>query len=51
MYDLLVEDENGVHWWGDSYRDLSEHPDFNGDMNGWLRRKLADLGARLSHKE
>ena len=43
-YDLLVEDENGVSWWGDGYRDLSEHPDFGGDMQGWLRRKLADQG-------
>lgn len=28
MYDLLVEDGNGVWWWGDGYPGLMEHPDF-----------------------
>jgi hypothetical protein len=28
-YDLLVEDEAGVWWWGDGYPDIGEHPDFN----------------------
>ena len=28
-YDLLIEDGEGVWWWGDGYPDLSEHPDFN----------------------
>jgi hypothetical protein len=28
-YDLLVEEADGVWWWGDGYPDLSEHPDFN----------------------
>jgi hypothetical protein len=27
IYDLLVEDENGVWWWGDGYPDITEHPD------------------------
>jgi len=27
-YDLLVEDAEGVWWWGDGFPDLSEHPDF-----------------------
>lgn len=51
MHDLLVEDQDGVHWWGDGYRDLSEHPDFDGSMKGWLRRKLADQGVRFPHGE
>lgn len=50
-YDLLVEDENGVHWWGDGYRDLSEHPDFEGDMDGWLRRTAAEHGVQLPNDE
>jgi hypothetical protein len=29
LYDLLVEEADGVWWWGDGYPDLSEHPDFN----------------------
>jgi hypothetical protein len=44
MYDLLVEDETGVFWWGDGYRDISEHPDFGGDLDGWLRDQLAEQG-------
>lgn len=28
-YDLLVQEADGVWWWGDGYPDLSEHPDFN----------------------
>ena len=44
MYDLLVPDEEGVHWWGDGYRHISEHPDFEGDMDGWLRRQEAGWG-------
>jgi hypothetical protein len=44
-HDLLVPDEDGVHWWGDGYRDLSEHPDVSGDMQGWLRRRLAEQGS------
>lgn len=39
MYDLLVADENAVYWWGDGYRHISEHPDFGGDMEGWMRRQ------------
>jgi hypothetical protein len=29
QYDLLVEDADGVWWWGDGYPELGEHPDFN----------------------
>jgi hypothetical protein len=42
MHDLLTPDEQGVHWWGDGYRQLSEHPDFQGDQVAWLQRKLAN---------
>lgn len=42
MYDLLTPDEDGIHWWGDGYRDISEHPDFQGDMAGWLRSRLEE---------
>jgi hypothetical protein len=42
MYDLLVPDAAGVYWWGDGYRHISEHPDFEGDFDGWMRRR--DLG-------
>ena len=27
QYDLLVEDENGVWWWGDGYPPITDHPD------------------------
>ena len=50
-YHLLVEDEAGVHWWGDGYRDLSEHPDFGGDLKGWLRRKLSSQCVNVSEEE
>src|ERR1700722_5728289 len=29
QYDLLVEDADGVWWWGDGYPGLGEHPDSN----------------------
>ncbi len=29
FHDLLVPDGNGVHWWGDGYPGLDEHPDFH----------------------
>lgn len=34
IYDLLVADDDGVHWWGDGYRSLTEHPDVGGDDPG-----------------
>jgi hypothetical protein len=40
MHDLLTPDDQGVHWWGDGYRQLSEHPDFEGDQAAWLQRHL-----------
>ena len=49
MHDLLVEDDDGVHWWGDGYRELSEHPDFAGDMEGWRARQLSSQ--RVPHDE
>lgn len=39
MYDLLIPDDAGIYWWGDGYRHISEHPDFGGDMDGWMRRQ------------
>lgn len=30
-YDLLVADDEGVHWWGHGYRGLMEHPDLRDD--------------------
>lgn len=38
--DLLFPDSDGVAWWGYGYRSLSEHPDFGGDMDGWLQAQL-----------
>lgn len=41
VYDLLVADDDGVHWWGHGYRDVREHPDFGGDDEGRVRRQEA----------
>ena len=29
LHDLLVEDDNGVRWWGNGYQDLTQHPDYD----------------------
>ncbi len=41
QYDLLVEDDDGLWWWGDGYPDLTEHPDYD-DVH---KRVLASIDA------
>ena len=41
-HDLLVEDDDGVWWWGDGYPDLTQHPDYEP-----MQRALRDQIERL----
>ena len=35
QHDLLVEDDDGVWWWGDGYPGITKHPDYE-----WLQEKI-----------
>jgi len=39
-HDLLVEDDNGVWWWGNGYPDITQHP----DSERWEQEDHAHLG-------
>jgi transcriptional regulator with XRE-family HTH domain len=43
-HDLLVEDDNGVWWWGDGYPDMTQHPDYE-RLQREERAHLAQLRA------
>jgi transcriptional regulator with XRE-family HTH domain len=44
QHDLLVEDDNGVWWWGDGYPDITQHPDY-GRSQAYLRDLLDERRA------
>jgi len=51
QHDLLVEDDNGVWWWGDSYPDITQHPDYERltqELHAYLAGLRAD-DARALH--
>ena len=50
QHDLLVEDDNGVWWWGDGYPDLTQHPDYERstqELETYLTGLRADDGTAL----
>ena len=42
QHDLLVEDDDGVRWWGDGYPGITEHPDYE-RMQEALRDQIERL--------